>query len=91
MAILVGVFALVLFFYLLVRIGKASVLLAIGCFIFPPLLLLALGIYWKDEEHDIKVPFFVLLGLVALGNFLIAREERRNAVQSLLWSAQLLA
>jgi len=91
MVILLGLVALVLFFYLLVRIGKASVLLAIVCFVFPPVMLLALGLYWKDEEHDIKIPFFILLGVVILGNVLLSREERRNAVQSLLWSVQLLA
>lgn len=84
MVFLLALIALVLFFYLLVRVGKASVLLAVGCFFFPPLLLLALGLYWKDEEHDIKVPFFILLGVVIVANFFLDREERRNAVTSLL-------
>lgn len=59
-----SIVSLILLLYIIVRIWKRSVLLAIVSFFFPPLMIFALFRYWGDDEGDIKVPFFILLVLV---------------------------
>ena len=76
MVILVALIALCIWFYILVRIGKHNTLLAVGCFFFMPLVLLPVGLYWNDEENDIKIPFFVLVGVIILGNIMLGRQAR---------------
>ena len=54
--------------------------------------IIALGLYWKNEESDIKVPFFVFLGLAIVINFMIGREEKsQKAIEGFLWSLRLVA
>ena len=63
--LLVGA-SVIVYFYMLIRISKTSMLMAIGCFFIGPLILLALFLYWNNEESDIKVPFFILVVLAVL-------------------------
>ena len=52
-----GILSLIFLVWMLVKIAKQSVLLAILCFFFWPALIFALFKYWGEEESDIKVPF----------------------------------
>lgn len=61
-----GLILLVLTLWMCVKIWRRSPLLAIGTFLFSPLAILALILYWKDEEADIKLPFFLSLGFSLL-------------------------
>ena len=89
MIILVALIALCIWFYILVRIGKHNTLLAVACFFFMPLVLLPVGLYWNDEESDIKIPFFVLVGVIILGNIMRSRQAR--VVEGLLGGPALMA
>lgn len=54
--------SLVFLVWMVARIGKQSVPIAVGSFLFWPVLIYALFKYWGDDESDIKLPFalFVL-------------------------------
>jgi hypothetical protein len=56
-----GAVALVLWLWMIVRIGKQSFLLGVLAFVFWPVLFFAVFKYWGDEESDIKVPFAIFL------------------------------
>ena len=93
MLFILGVFvALGLWIYMLVRTSKSSMLLAILCFFFWPLLIVALIKNWSDEESDIKVPFFIYLVLIIFLGIFAARAGRAMEQQeSLLGMMQFLA
>ena len=56
-----GVVALILWLWMVLRIGKQSFLLGVAAFVFWPTLFYAVVKYWGDEESDIKVPFAIFL------------------------------
>jgi hypothetical protein len=57
-----GFLSLVFLVWMAAKIGKQSVPMAVGAFLFWPVLIYAVIKYWGDEESDIKLPFalFVL-------------------------------
>ena len=59
-----GFIAFILLIWMLLRVGKQSVLLAILAFFFWPVLIFAVIKYWGDEEADIKVPFAFFMAAV---------------------------
>ena len=92
MFILLTVVTTIIYFYMLLRISRTSMLLAVGCFFLPPLILLALVLYWNNAESDIKVPFFISLALAIGGSMVLDRNERaRRIIEGLLWGLQLTA
>jgi hypothetical protein len=56
-----GFVSFIVLIYMLVKIGKQSVLLAVVSFLFWPALIFAVLKFWGDEESDIKVPFLVFV------------------------------
>jgi thiol:disulfide interchange protein len=59
---LVLLFALVIvasYIWLLIRIGKISIIGAILTFLFWPVSIYFLVTFWNDEESNIKAPFFI--------------------------------
>src|SRR5690554_6747794 len=58
--------------WMCVKIWRRSPLLAIGAFFLWPLSLIALFLYWGDEDSDIRVPFAlslvvsILIGVMAM-------------------------
>lgn len=61
--------------WMCVKIWRRSPLLAIGAFFLWPLTVIALVLYWGDEDSDIRVPFFlslvlsILIGVLAMRAF----------------------
>lgn len=53
--------ASILLIWMLFRIARQSILLAVLSFFFWPALIFAVFRYWGDEESDIKVPFAIFL------------------------------
>ncbi len=65
--------ALFLTLWMVVRIWRRSPLLAILSFLFWPASIIALILYWGDEDSDIRVPFFLSLVATALLAFMAMR------------------
>lgn len=65
--------ALILTLWMVVRIWRRSPLLAILSFLFWPASIVALILYWGDEDSDIRVPFFLSLAATALLAFMAMR------------------
>ena len=59
--------------WMVVRIWRRSPLLAILSFLFWPASIIALILYWGDEDSDIRVPFFLSLVATALLAFMAMR------------------
>lgn len=60
-----GIISFILLIWMIARVGKQSVLLAVVSFLFWPALIFAVFKYWGDEESDIKVPFaFFMLAVI---------------------------
>lgn len=74
--VLASLFSVVLFFYMLARTWKSSVLLAVLSFFFWPLIIVALIKNWKDEESDIKVPFFLWVVTIFFMIWFMAKVSR---------------
>ena len=92
MVMVLGLFATICFFWMLVKIWKGSVLLAILAFFFWPVVIVALIKNWGDEETDIKVPFFLWIGSVAIMVYVIGKMEKAMREQEgLLSTLQMLA
>lgn len=80
-------FLLVLFvitIWMCVKIWRRSPLLAIGAFLFWPLSIVALILYWGDEDSDIRVPFFLSLVLTALVGFMAMRTVNQG-MEEMAW------
>lgn len=65
--------ALVLTLWMVVRIWRRSPLLAILSLLFWPASIVALIIYWGDEDSDIRVPFFLSFAATLLLSFMAMR------------------
>ena len=77
MLFILGVFvALGLWFWMLIRTSRSSMLLAVLSFFFWPLLIVALVKNWNDEESDIKVPFFIYVAVVIFLAIFAAKAGR---------------
>jgi hypothetical protein len=81
---LASLVSLVLFIYMLVRTWKSSVLLAILSLLFWPLIIVALIKNWNDEESDIKVPFFLWVGVSLFMVWFISRASKAAEEQETL-------
>ena len=68
-----GLILLIVTLWMCVKIWRRSPLLAIGAFLFWPLSIVALILYWRDEEVDIRVPFLLSLVLSLLIGFMAMR------------------
>lgn len=91
--ILASLVSVVLFFWMLAKTWKSSVLLAILSFFFWPVLIVALVKNWNDEESDIKVPFFawvVTIIFMVIFASRVAREVEQQQ-ESLLGVMRLIA
>ena len=85
MLLILGVFvALGLWFWMLIRTSRSSMLLAILSFFFWPLLIVALVKNWNDEESDIKVPFFIYIALMVLLAIYAAKVGKSTEEQEAL-------
>ena len=93
MTFLAGVTVVASFVWMIRRIWKGSALLAIASVAFFPALLIALVVYWNDEESDIKIPFIVFFGSGFLTTYLLNRrqEELQKIIDSMLWVGQFVA
>lgn len=79
-----GLILLLVTIWMCVKIWRRSPLLAIGAFLFWPLSILALVLYWRDEEADIRVPFFLSLVLTLLIGFMAARLANKG-LEEMAW------
>jgi hypothetical protein len=70
---------LILFFWMLIKVGKQSTLLAFLAFFFWPVLFYAVIKYWGDEESDIKIPFAIFL--VAVGYMMYDANKMAKAMK----------
>ena len=88
-----GAVALVLWLWMIVRIGKQSFLLGVLAFVFWPVLFFAVFKYWGDEESDIKVPFAIFLVAVIYMWFDAAHvaKQASQEQETLLGIVQLFA
>jgi len=91
---LIGSFiSLILLIWMAVKIGKRSMILAVGAFLFWPALIYAVIHYWGDDESDIRVPFFLFVlsasyTWYAMSQMAKALKENEEALLSI---AQLFA
>lgn len=74
----------VLTVWMCVKIWRRSPLLAIGAFLFWPLSLVALFLYWGDEDSDIRVPFGLSLAVTVLIGVMAARAVDKG-VEEMAW------
>jgi hypothetical protein len=87
-----GLLSLIFMIWMLVLVGKQSVLLAVLCFFFWPALIYALFKYW-GEEGDIKLPFALWVVACAYAWYDLSRmaREMNDQQESLLAIIQLMA
>ena len=90
MIVLIGLLIPVLLIWMVIKVWRKNALLAIGALFFWPVLIYALFAYWGDEESDIKVPFFLFVGLIVVV-FWIASKVEKVEQETLLRGMQLLA
>ena len=89
MFVLVSVVSLILLLWMIVKIWRDSMLLAIVAIFFWPALIIALIQNWGNEQTDIKVPFFLFVAVVGYGAYDAARTKAQQ--ESLLWALRLFA
>jgi hypothetical protein len=78
--------------WMIAKVWKQSIGLAILSFFFWPVLIYALFKNWGDEESDIKVPFFLFLASVTYMFYDMRQMARalKEDQESLLWVMQYL-
>jgi len=88
-----GFIALILWLWMVVRVGKQNFLLGVGAFVFWPVLIFAVIKYWGDEESDIKIPFAIFMLAVIYAWYDMAHTMKPSAEdqETLLGTARLFA
>ena len=76
MTFLAAVVVAASFLWIIRRIWKRSVALALASLVLWPIVLLALVRYWDDEECDIRLPLATFLGSSSLTSYLLATTTR---------------
>ena len=69
--VLLGLLGLVLWVWLLIRVGRSSIAGAVLTFLFWPVSLYFLIKYWDDEELNVRAPFFGNIAVFALSVLLV--------------------
>jgi hypothetical protein len=84
---------LIFLIWMVAKIWKQSVGLAIASFLFWPALIFALFRYWGDEESDIKVPFvlFTICSIYTWYSMIQMGKALQEEQETLLWTLRQLA
>ena len=79
--------------WMIVKVWKQSMGLAILSFFFWPALIYAVFKYWGDEESDIKVPFFLFLACVIYMFYDLRQMAKglQEEQETLIWALQSFA
>lgn len=88
-----GIASLILLVWMVARIWKQSVVLAIVSLFFWPALIFAVFKFWGDEDSDIKVPFVLFIAATAYAWYDMVETSKALKAQqdTLLWVLQALA
>ena len=87
-----SLFSTIFLLWMIAKVWKQSIGLAILSFFFWPALVYALFKNWGDEEADIKVPFFLFLASVTYMFYDMRQMAKalKEDQESLLWVMQLV-